>query len=73
MERPVVLKRVPPKYIRITCTIAIKSTIPINTLFLRRLENVFILYVLALKALNIVMKMNRPKKAVIIYLLDMSV
>ena len=56
-----------------TCTIAIKSTIPINTLFLRRLENVFILYVLALKALNIVMKMNRPKKAVIIYLLDMSV
>ena len=56
-----------------TCTIAIKSTIPINTLFLRRLENVFILYVLALKALNIVMKINRPKKAVIIYLLDMSV
>lgn len=56
-----------------TCTIAIKSTIPINTLFLRRLENVFILYVLALKALNIVIKINRPKKAVIIYLLDMSV
>lgn len=73
IERPVVLKSVPPKYIRIICTIAIKRTIAINTLFFSKLENVFILYVLALNALNIVMKINSPKKAVIIYLLDMSV
>lgn len=73
IERPVVLKSEPPKYIRITCTIAMKRTIDMNTLFLSKLENVFILYVLALNALNIVMKINNPKKAVIIYLFDMSV
>ena len=46
----------------------IKVTIR-KALFLERFDNMFILVVLALKLLNIPMKMNKAKKAVMKYLL----
>ena len=53
---------------RINCAIAMKSITIINILFLNRLAKILSLEVLALKLLKILIKINKPKKAVKKYL-----
>jgi len=62
--KPTVLKKAPPRYVKVTCTMNINATTPTNPLFSEMRSKRFKLGVLTLKALKFVRKIKKAKKAV---------